>query len=78
MLPPESPPDALSGIQIGTFDSLAAGGAAIVYETPADLVARLPDPAAADRAFAARETATSESVYPHLRNFIQACQEAAR
>ena len=52
---------------------LEALQAAVVYETPADLVGRLPDTAAAARALAARGAVTFEAILPSLIDFIRRC-----
>ena len=46
-------------------------GAAIVFDTPADLVAQLPNQAIADQTFASREGETFEAIYPNLISFLQ-------
>ena len=52
---------------------LQALGAVVVYDELADLVERLPDPAASAAALAAREGLTWEAVYPALEAFIRSC-----
>jgi hypothetical protein len=46
---------------------------AIPYNSGEDLVARLPDPAACERALAIRESQTFDAIFPHLMAFIHAC-----
>lgn len=52
---------------------LDALGAGVVYDDLADLVERLPDPAAVAAAVGAREGLTWEAVYPALEAFIRSC-----
>lgn len=52
---------------------LEAIGAAVVYESPTDLVGQLPNANAVAGALAAREAVTFEAVYPSLMTFIRAC-----
>jgi hypothetical protein len=47
--------------------------ATVVYDDPADLVRRLPDPAAAAGARAASEAVTFEALFPMLMGFIESC-----
>ena len=49
------------------------GAPAVCYRDPAELAERLPDPAASERAWAARAGATFEAVYPRLVGFIRSC-----
>ncbi len=52
---------------------VALGAPPVLYRDPAELVDKLPDPAASDQAWAARTQATFEAVYPRLAGFIRAC-----
>lgn len=47
--------------------------AAVVYESPEDLVGQLPLRAAVEGALAAREAVTFEAIYPRLMAFIRDC-----
>ena len=49
------------------------GAPPIRYRDLAELVDLLPDPAASEQAWAAREAATFEAVYPRLAEFIHSC-----
>ena len=49
------------------------GAPAICYHDPTELASRLPDPMASERAWAARQRATFDAVYPQLVEFIRAC-----
>ena len=51
----------------------ALGAPPVCYHHPAELLDRLPDPAANARAWAARAGATFEAVYPRLIEFIRSC-----
>ena len=51
----------------------ALGAPPVCYGDPAELMDRLPDPAANARALAARGGATFEAVYPRLIEFIRSC-----
>ena len=67
-------PVALAAGEMAAMERRLEGfGAAVVYRDPADLVARLPDPAAASAARAAREHFTWEALLPTLESFIVAC-----
>jgi hypothetical protein len=52
---------------------LEAVGAAVIYGDAADLVAQLPNPPAAAKARAVRETVTFEAVFPQLERFLATC-----
>ena len=67
-------PVALPAGEMAAMERRLGGfGAAVVYRDPADLVARLPGPAAASAARAAREHFTWEALLPALERFIVAC-----
>ena len=51
---------------------VALGAPPVLYNDPAELLGRLPDPAAA-RSLAVRGSATFEAVYPRLVDFIRSC-----
>ena len=52
---------------------LEALGCAVVYDDLADLVSRLPEPAAARAALEARHELTFEAIFPALEAFLRSC-----